>query len=290
MATEPMKCRSILCTPILMDVDFSNAPIESDVVLFDLEDSIPQDKKEAARQLIPHKLHSARKHPSRPKVFLRVNSIRTKDGISDLLSLLSGGVGPDVIHLPKVETKEEIDVMNHIISHHFPLTRLQLIIETAKGLATIGDILKSRAHCVNGLVFGAADFSSDIGSSMNWEALEIYRVELVKAGKLNNLQVIDSPYFDYQDLDGLKKEAQDSYELGFTGKLAIHPSQVHIINAGFLPSMEDVLDSFAILEEASKQSSPIFSYKGRMIGPPILNCARRVIETYNSYRMEQGDG
>jgi (S)-citramalyl-CoA lyase len=282
MANTTINCRSILCSPILKEVDFVQANFDSDAILFDLEDSIPLDKKEHARQQLASKLKLARSLPYKPKVFIRINSVRSKDGIVDLLALLASQFGPDIIHLPKVETKEEIDLVHQLILHYFPDTKLQVIIETAKGLSAITDILKS-LHYIHGLVFGAADFAADIGTDISWSSLQSYRIELVKIAKLNNLTVIDSPYFDYLDEPGLIKEIALSYDLGFDGKIAIHPCQIGAINKGFLPTLEEVLEALEILEEASKQSQPIFRFKGRMIGPPMLNCARRVVSSYNYF-------
>lgn len=283
MMDETLNCRSILCTPITKEMTFETSSLSCDAIVLDLEDSIPLAEKEKARNLLDLRLQQARQIPSRPKVIVRINSVNGKNGIQDLVALVAAKAAPDAIHIPKAENREEVQFVHHFLRHYCPSIRLQLIIETAKGLNGLSALVKDAPY-INGLVFGAADFAADIRSNLNWDSLKIYRLELIKIAKLNNLHVIDAPYFDFRDLEALKGEVAKSYDLGFSGKIAIHPIQVEPINGGFLPNLNDFLESLEIVDESKKHESSIFTYKGRMIGPPIVNCARRVIGTYRQFQ------
>jgi citrate lyase beta subunit len=100
---------------------------------------------------------------------------------------------------------------------------------------------------------------------------------------MHRLHVIDSPYFDCSDIYGLRQEAALSAKMGFTGKMAIHPSQIVEINDAFLPTKEKIDWARQIVIEANKQTSAIFKIDGKMIGPPIVEGAKRLIEYYNSF-------
>ncbi len=280
---KTFNCRSILCTPILLNAKHN---LDYDGLLFDLEDSISINNKEEARRLLPNCIKATRENNTKT-IYARVNSIRCRLGILDLMEILSSGIAPDIIILPKVETIEEIMCAYQMLIHDFPNTKIQVVIETAKGLSAIGYIL-NKVKFIHGLIFGAADFSADIGSDLNWDSLSLYRAELVKIGRINNLQVIDSPCFDYQNHERLKKEIILGYQLGFTGKVAIHPSQIPFINDGYLPTKEDINESHLIIEAANKQSTQIFKLNGRMIGPPIVKRAKRLIEKYQTYTVNKG--
>jgi (S)-citramalyl-CoA lyase len=277
-----LNCRSLLCTPITMKVDFENFKVPCDGIILDLEDSIPPERKQEARSLLKSKIVQAEKIPGRPKIFLRLNSVKTRDGIQDLIALLDCEIGPDAIQLPKIESADEVRFVTQFLKNYFPQMQLQLIIETGRGLSEGSKILGGASQ-LNGLIFGAADFSSSIGVRLNWRNLEIYRAEIIKLAKLNNLTVIDSPFFDIENLDGLQDEVAKSFDLGFSGKVAIHPGQVQIINNGFLPSRNEYLESQEIINEASRVGAVVFKFKGRMIGPPIVNWARKVVKAYQQF-------
>lgn len=282
MADETLNCRSILCTPITRELRIDGASVACDALVLDLEDSIAATEKSAARRLLGVRIEAARQISNKPKIIVRINSVRTKEGVEDLIALAGCSAGPDGIHIPKVESLGEVQFVQQFLKHYFANIRLQVIVETARGLSEIPAILRELPY-INGVVFGAADFASDIGTNLNWESLKMYRADLIKAAKLNNVHVIDAPFFDYHDAPGLSGEVAKSYDLGFSGKIAIHPSQVATINEGFSPKLSDFLESMEIVNAAMAEGSPIFRFKGRMIGPPIVNCARRVIGTYRQF-------
>lgn len=274
--------RSILCTPVFMASTLLNKVADYDGLLFDLEDSIPIGEKQKARSLLHKCIEIGRAISMNKNIYVRINSIKSKEGILDLTSIFSSEIAPDIIQLPKVETADEVIMAQQMLMHNFPDIKIQVIIETAQGLASIGSILE-KTKCIHGLIFGAADFSLDIGTDLKWESLLLYRSELVKIARIHGVQVIDSPYFDYQDDKGLKEEVSFGYQLGFHGKMAIHPKQILAINHGYLPSQQKINLAFQIIEEAKKQKEQIFQLHGKMIGPPIVESAKKIVSAYQNY-------
>jgi len=124
------------------------------------------------------------------------------------------------------------------------------------------------------LLFGAADMSADLGAAGAWEPLLWCRSSIVQSAACAEIAVLDSPYFDVADKDGLKREARASASLAFTGKCAIHPAQVSTINEVFTPSQEEVSRARRIL--AANQHG-VGAVDHQMVDEAIARKARLIL-------------
>jgi (S)-citramalyl-CoA lyase len=128
-----------------------------------------------------------------------------------------------------------------------------------------------------GLIFGAADYSASVGSSLGWEPLLFARSRIVNAACRSGLRTLDAPCFDLNDPARLWKEAELSRQMGFAGKAAIHPGQVAAINAAFTPSAEAIARAREVLAESENHGGEICVVAGEMVGPPGVHAARRLL-------------
>lgn len=169
------------------------------------------------------------------------------------------------------------------------LVDLIIYVESAKGLLDLREICKHAMELdeysnlrLAGIVFGSDDFCANIGATRtdNGRELLFARQNVVMVAKSMNLQAIDSVYINYKDQDGLKVDAEEGASFGFTGKQAIHPAQVSIIQEAFRPSDDKIEWAKGLIEgfrEAQKDGRGAFVYKGQMIDMPLLRQAANII-------------
>ncbi len=280
--------RSLLYIPGNQPAIINNAGIyNADVIVFDLEDSISIDEKDSARSLVKNAIIN-RKHlyNTNVEIMVRVNHLSTPFGAEDLEEIIS--VAPDSIRIPKVETAEELIKVHEIIEKlekkYGIETKISTvaIIETLLGLHNIEEIVKSGFDRLSGLTLGAEDFTRDLGTerSVGGEELLYAREKLVFIAKLYNIDAIDTVFSNVIDLDALRVETQFIKKLGFTGKSAIHPSQVSEINSVFTPTAAEIENSVEILQaaaEAKEKGLGVIARHGRMIDLPVIKKSERIV-------------
>ncbi|MCB0405452.1 MAG: CoA ester lyase [Bdellovibrionales bacterium] len=271
-----MRLRSSLVTPAL-HVQFVKAlEVGADAAITDLEDSIPLDKKDEARRraFAPHRM---------PKLALtrclRINSPTTAHGIKDLAALLEANDAPDVIHIPKVEAPEHVQMVESALATKHPNIRYFAIIETAKGLSRALEIAQASKK-LDALIFGAGDFARDINVNIVWGNLAFARHAIVLAAAGAGIGAIDSPCFEIHNHRKLAEECHMARQMGFSGKIAIHPNQVETINQSFGPDKLSIEHARAIVEKSRQTDASIFVVNGQMIGPPIVHQAREMLNHY----------
>jgi (S)-citramalyl-CoA lyase len=125
------------------------------------------------------------------------------------------------------------------------------------------------------LLFGAADMAADLGATTTWEALSFVRSRIVQVAALAGVAVMDSPFFDIGDINGLKRETKAAQALGFHGKCAIHPKQISTINAVFTPSAEEVAKAREILAVNQKG---VGSVDHQMVDEAVARKARLILD------------
>lgn len=275
MSDTSIACRSLLMTSALHSRRYRGAEEHgADIGTLDLEDAVPPELKEEARRLALPFLASASVRFTRA---LRVNSLRSEDGLRDLLAILETGARPDILFFPKVESAEELAIADQVLAGRLPATRFLATIETAAGLCAVEEIAAAPTRRMWGLIFGAADYSASIGSSLAWKPLAYTRSRIVNAASRSGLAAIDAPCFDLSDPARLRKETGLARQMGFAGKAAIHPEQIEAINAGFTPTVEALARAREILAESESRGGEICVVEGEMIGPPGVHAARRLL-------------
>jgi (S)-citramalyl-CoA lyase len=265
--------KSWLFTPGNKADRFSRAAeIHADALIIDLEDAVaPSAKQEARDAAIKYLGELPRKHLP---CALRVNSPTTKVGVDDLHALLSSSATPDYVVLPKCNSSALVDLIHGLLLEAHKSTEVIALIETAKAVEGLEGILRGETKPA-GLLFGAADMAADLGAETAWEPLLWVRSRVIQAAAAAGVPVLDSPYFDITNLEGLKQETKASASLGFMGKCAIHPKQIATINEVFTPSAEEVAKARDILR-VNQQG--VGSVDHQMVDEAVARKARLVLQ------------
>jgi (S)-citramalyl-CoA lyase len=265
--------KSWLFTPGNKSDRFSRAAeIHADALIIDLEDAVAPSAKQKARDAaIKYLGELPRKHLP---CALRVNSPTTKLGVDDLHALLSSSATPDFVVLPKCNSSALVDFIHGLLREAHKSTEVIALIETAKAVEGLEGILHGETKPA-GLLFGAADMAADLGAETAWEPLLWVRSRVIQAAAAAGVPVLDSPYFDITNLEGLKQETKASASLGFMGKCAIHPKQIATINEVFTPSVEEVAKARDILR-VNQQG--VGSVDHQMVDEAVARKARLVLQ------------
>ena len=265
--------KSWLFTPATKADRFSRAAeVGADVLIIDLEDAVALSDKQKARTAALQYLEEA--VGNRLPCALRINAVVTRAGIDDLHSLLESSAQPDYIILPKCDSTGFVSMVRLLLDQTRKKTEIIALIESATGVESLHGIVTSDIKPA-ALLFGAADMAADLETKGDWEALSFVRSRIIQGAALTRVAVIDSPYFDIEDLDGLKRETRAAKNLGFHGKSAIHPKQIPIINEIFTPSAEEVAKARQILE-VNQQG--VGSVDHQMVDEAVARKARLVLE------------
>lgn len=273
-----MLARSWLCIPALKEgLEEKITQSAADIVLVDLEDSIPESKKQLARERL---MSLGNLTWSQCDLAIRVNALSRPEGIRDLVFLMDNNIVPKYLVIPKVESPGELRILGELISVTGAHTKIFGIVETLKGLRGIDAIITDSVS-LSGLILGSADLSSEISFRISNSGLMQIKCEVALAALSAGLKVIDTPCFNL----GCKKQLTDEVEaaraLGYSGKIAIHPSQVDLINTLFSPTEEELKKASAIMSSLNSSELPtaIASIDGEMIGPPFEALAKKLLAT-----------
>ncbi|MGW8392590.1 HpcH/HpaI aldolase/citrate lyase family protein [Pseudoduganella sp. HUAS MS19] len=247
----------------------------ADICAFDLEDSVPQHLKATAREELVSQMGAA----SDKRYSLRINALSTRNGLLDVMLLADNDFDVDIIQLPKVESAGEIRMLSHLLNEMGRKAEIFAIIETLAGLKAIDEICGVGGR-LRGLILGSADISSEIGIQVNNKGRMLGQIkyQIAVAALRNGLEAIDSPCFAIDDAAALRDELEIALDLGFSGKIAIHPSQVAAINHAFSPSEAALRDAIDVVRSVDGAAHGIASLQGQMIGPPFAKYAQKVIQ------------
>ena len=250
----------------------------ADIVCLELEDGVAPDEKNKARQNVVTLFKSAPVRES-CELVVRVNSLRTRFGLDDLVAFLDTPP-PLTIMLPKVESEDEVKIIDDLFLESNQQINLQIIIETNKGLEACFEIAQSSPN-ITALFFGGVDMAADLRCSGTWDSLLYARSKLVHAAAAANIDSLDVPFLDLNDENGLLEQATLAKELGFSGKGAIHPKQIPVINSIFTPSPEEIAYAVRVIEEFKKAESGLVVIDGKLIEKPVLREMERKLTFIN---------
>jgi citrate lyase beta subunit len=247
----------------------------ADAVVLDLEDAVAADRKIAAREIAAASLANLDFGASERLV--RINPVGSGLDAGDLEATLAAR--PDGYVIPKVESQDQIREMVRRTSLG-PVPLLALI-ETARGVVNLKEIAGADPR-LQGLIFGAEDLAGDMGAVRTREGWESFwaRGAVVTVAAAFLLQAIDTVFIDLGDEEGLRKDAALACQMGYSGKLAIHPKQVSVIAAAFTPSDEEIARARRLMElHARHQASGTgaFALDGKMVDWPMVRAAERLL-------------
>lgn len=226
--------RSWLFTTARPDRLESAAKSGADVVVIDLEDTVPPEEKPASRDAVRALLAGPLPSPP-PLLAVRINSPATRFGIDDLAVLLDTTVAPDFIVLPKIEASAQVEQIEALLEGAGKTSALVPMIESARGVSA-AEAIASAGKRVWGLMFGAGDYAADTGAQRGSMASKLARCRIAAAAAAARVQAIDAPCFARDDTSLLEDEIAFARANGLRAKAALHPAHVGAINAGFVPS------------------------------------------------------
>ena len=274
-AAEERIRRSLLFVPAVRPDRFPKAlATGADAVCIDLEDGVAPDAKETARAQALALL--AGRGPGAAEVSLRINDAKTALGRTDLAELVESGARPDALMLPKVAGAGEIRAVDAALARGGGALPLIVQIETAAGLLAAAGIAAASPN-VSAVFFGAIDLSADLGCAVEWEALLYARSRVVLAAAVAGVSALDSPFMDVPAVDALAGETRRVRRMGFTGKAAIHPTQVPVIQAAFAPTAAETAWARRIVAAYERQQGGVLLVDGQLIERPVVRSARRTL-------------
>ena len=274
--------------------------IDSDIICFDLEDSVPIVEKETARILVNNTLQEINKTEEESKkkrlVSVRINAPESGLAAEDLKKITTQGI--DAVVVPKVETEHQVTRLSNTIKilekeNNIPDNSVKLIpsIESSLGVVNAYSIAKSDQR-ISSLVFGIFDFLYDMKIDSNEEDIltgYMYgRAKVPVDARAAGVDSIDSIWQNIGDVDGLKKDLVLGRKLGYTGKCVIHPTQIDYVHKVFYPSAQDIqwakkvvssLDESVIEKTATTTKTGAINLEGKMIDAVHYKQAKRILES-----------
>lgn len=264
----------------------------SDAIILDLEDSVASDRKPIARELAGSILADNSPDARNPKILVRVNALTSGMILDDLKAVMPHS--PDGIMMPKPDGPQCVRVLSNYLdaleaAYGLSAERTGILpvgTETAIAPFSLGSYADAGIERLIGLTWGAEDLSAAIGASTNkaldgrWaDTYRVIRSLTLLAAHAADVRAIETLYSDFRDMEGLRATSVAARSEGFSGRLAIHPDQIPIINESFTPSAEEVDHArrvVAAFETAAGAAT--IGLDGRMLDIPHLKQARRTIQ------------
>ena len=286
---ETYLMRSLMFVPAhnqrLLD---SSVRREADVLLLDVEDSVPVFDKQLARDNI--KAFVQREDLDGKLVFPRINDRESGELLRDLTQLTVEGVHGFMY--PKSRKAEDIYFVGKLLEtieyeKHIPVGTFKLIplIETAGAIVNIKEICQASPRVI-AVAFGCEDYVSDIHGKHDDEGNSIFfaRNMIVNAARFAGILPIDTVHIKVHDLEDLEKEVKLAKDLGFEGMLVLNPKELPIVHQYFSPSEEEVAwatEMVELAEEAVRDGNGVAVKDNKFIGPPMVRMARNIMAKYN---------
>jgi len=270
--------------------------IAADAFILDLEDAVAVARKPVAREMVAAFIKERPKGTRRSQLWVRVNPLDTPWTLEDLAAIVPAA--PDGIMLPKVHGPQDVAQVSHYLSalevasgvEPGSIRILPVATETPVAPFHLGDYAAAGLERLYGLTWGAEDLSSAIGASGNTDASGIWThtYQMVRSLCLLGAhaargEAVDTLYVDFRDPDGLRASCRAARAEGFSGRVAIHPAQVDIINESFSPSPEEV--DFArrvVALFAANPDAGTLGLDGKMLDIPHLKQAQRTLAMHEA--------
>ena len=290
IARSPVSPRSLLFVPGDSKRKLAkSADSTADALILDLEDAVAPGLKAAARDSVHGFLKSPQSAACAQR-WVRINALHTEDSRLDLAAIVAarpyGLMVPKVDHPSElIKLGEELNILEERAGIAPGTTRLIPLLESPRAVLTAADYLRLPVERLSGMSWGAEDLGAALGvrsfheANGGWSlALNSARVQCLLVARALEIDAIDTVTTDFKDLDALRAECVLSYEAGFSGKLAIHPDQVDVINGAFLASPAELEHAQRVIAafEAAPGAGAV-SLNGAMVDRAHLRAARRLL-------------
>ncbi len=282
--------RSVFYVPSNNEKMVGKAPtIACDVLTLDLEDSVPPAEKAKGREMIQQYLKDSRANQAAPRLYVRVNNWETQMTNDDLEAIVHPGL--DGVCLAKCGDAENVKRLDWKLEEleqrrgmEAGSVAIQLLIETAKGVMNAYPAACASPR-VNSLIFGAVDFTKDMRVTLTSEGQEqLYaRFHTAVAARAAGCIAIDCPFVNISDVEAFKVSTREGRQMGYEGRMLIHPSQIEPSHEIYTPSADDVEWAEGVKkvfeEEGIAKGSAAVSYKGKMVDTPVYENALQILRT-----------
>lgn len=264
----------------------------ADAVIIDLEDSITPERKVAARAAALEFLKSTSAKKERSRILVRINGLDTGMTDADLDAIVPGR--PDAVVFPKAEGGPSVVQLDGKLAAReakagLPKGSIKILaqaVESAAGLFTAGTFRDVSPRLI-GMTWGPEDLSAELGADANRDEngilTEPYRLArniCLYGAAAAKLPAIETVYVDFRNTEGLRRDTQDARRDGFTGRLAIHPAQVPVINEVFTPSPEQIEKAKMVVAAfAAQPGAGAVGIDGKMYDRPHLVRAQRLLDS-----------
>jgi citrate lyase subunit beta/citryl-CoA lyase len=264
----------------------------ADAVIIDLEDSITPERKQNARAAALEFLQAQHAAKQRPRLLVRINGLDTGMTDADLAAIVPGK--PDAVVFPKAEGGSSVVHLDAKLTAQeaiagLPEGSIKILaqaVESAAGLFAAGTFREVSRRLI-GMTWGPEDLSAELGAETNRDAAghltEPYRLArnmCLYGAAAAKLPAIETVYVDFRNSEGLRRDTQDARRDGFSGRLAIHPAQVPVINEVFTPSPEQIAKAKVVVAAfAAQPGAGTIGIDGKMFDRPHLIRAQRLLAT-----------
>ena len=277
--------RSLLFVPGLRPDRFAKAlDSGADIVCVDMEDAVARGRKDEGRALtLP--LFATNTHPHVEQM-VRINGLSTPDGLKDLSAIIECEAPPPAMMIPKIKSAEEVQLIETLLSAG-PARNIRfcVIIETNQGLERVLEITRASSR-IDSVILGAVDMSADLRCEKSWEPLLYARSRLVHAAASAGIDLLDVPFLNLDDSEGLRQEAQACARLGFTGKASIHPKQIPVIHEAFTPDQKTITKARKVCAAFEQDKTGLVVVDGELIELPVVRSMCRVLAIADRVRRE----
>lgn len=264
------------------------ANLGADAVAFDLEDAVLPARKPLARTMLAE---YAKTYSSASQLWVRVNDLASGELLKDLAAAIP--FAPVGIVLPKIRGPEDLQTVSHYLDMAEAMSGLSVgstrilavCTETPSAVLRMGELRVGMFQRLQGMLWGGEDLSSAMGAGDprqpdgSWRPVyEHARIQCLLACHALEIEAIDTVYVDFKDPDGCSRNSQSARYDGFTGKVAIHPDQVPLINAAFTPTASEIAHAQSVVDAFAGGAGAV-SLDGKMYDVPHLKGALRLLAT-----------
>lgn len=278
--------RSIMYIPGNNPKMVEKAPtIPADIITLDLEDSVPPAEKENARKLIVEKLKFAGSGGS--QVYVRINNWETEMTNADLEAIVQPGL--DGVTLAKTGHPDDVQRLAWKLEElerrrgmEIGTVKISMLLETAKGIMNAYECCMASPRNVNA-IFGAVDYCRDMRVKLTNEAVEQQwgRAKMAVACRAAGIVAIDAPFVSFKDTEAFERNVMEGKQMGYEGRMIIHPSQVEPSNRLYAPDPADVEWAHGVVkvfeEEGIAKGKAAVSYLNKMVDTPVYLNAKDIL-------------
>lgn len=270
---------------------------QADALILDLEDAVGLDRKDAARETVAAFLKNHPRQKRKTQLWVRVNPLDTPLALNDLAAVVAAE--PDGIIQPKIDGPEDVRMLSHYLdalevqSGFVPGSTkiLPIATETAAAPFGLGQFPSTDLPRLSGMTWGAEDLAVAVGASTNLDVnqdwsftYKMARSMTLLAAHASGVPAIETLYADFKDDEGLQASCRAARREGFSGRLAIHPAQVDIINTCFTPSAEEITHAVRVVEAfAANPGAGTIGLDGKMLDIPHKKQAETVLAQAAAY-------